>query len=425
MLKAFPTVNLYDFLAIIFDYLLSSEDYPALMSKDYDVLIIGAGPGGSTAAALLAKQGIRTAIVEKDEFPRFKIGESLLPYSTDILRKSGAMEVVDSGKYIRKYGAQFIDHRFENEIYFEFKEGLDSDHPYAFEVVRSEFDKDLLEYAKSLGVDVFQPESVKSVLEKEEHIELQTTERTLTASYVIDASGRNALMGRKKKLRSSTQEFNNIAVFTHFKNTKRGLGEREGDITIGVLPDHCWSWIIPFKGNECSVGIVLDAKKHSKAEFTEDLIREKLSCHPKFNEILENAESIRPVQMASNYSERCSELTGPRWLLLGDAAGFLDPVFSSGVHIALKSADIASEVLTDAVKTNRLITETELGQNYANDLFKGMIRFRSLLRLFYHTDFVSSMQKVLHRPNTLRAFTSAVGGDMWNDKNPLFSNNVL
>ena len=395
------------------------------MKTDYDVAIIGGGPGGSTAAALLAKQGIRCAIIEKDEFPRFKIGESLLPYSTDILRKSGAMEVIDSGKYIRKYGAQFIDHRLENEIYFEFKEGIDSDHPYAFEVVRSEFDKDLIDHAISLGVEVFQPEKVISIEEHKTHIEIKTSERTISAKYVLDASGRNALLGRKKKLRSSTQEFNNIAVFTHFKNTKRGLGEREGDITIGVLPDHCWSWIIPFKGNECSVGIVVDAKKYSKADYNEELIREKLSCHPKFNDILENAESTRPVQMASNYSEKCSELTGPRWLLLGDAAGFLDPVFSSGVHIALKSADIASEVLAEAIKNDSLLTETELGRSYANELFKGMQRFRSLLKLFYDTDFVASMQKVLQRPNTLRAFTSAVGGDMWNDSNPLFSNKVL
>ena len=171
------------------------------------------------------------------------------------------------------------------------------------------------------------------------------------------------------------------------------------------MPDHCWSWIIPFQGDQCSIGIVLDAKKHSKAELTEDLIREKLSCHPKFDEILENAEATRPVQMASNYSEKCSEITGPRWLLLGDAAGFLDPVFSSGVHIALKSADLASEVIINAAKYDRILTDTELGQNYANELFKGMQRFRSLLNLFYDTDFISSMQKVLHRPNTLKAFT--------------------
>jgi len=397
----------------------------SLNYRNVDVAVIGGGPGGSTLAALLAKEGINAVILEKEKFPRFKIGESLLPYSMDILRKSGAFDIIDSGNFIRKYGAQFIDWRKEQEVYFDFQNSLDSDHPFSFEVQRSEFDSELLNHAKNLGTQVFQPEEVKNIIEKKDLIEIQTNMGRLNCRYLIDASGRNSVLGRLFKTRQRNKEFNNISMFSHFKNVKRSPGKNEGDIVVGILPDHCWSWLIPFKGEITSVGVVIDANKNKDAALSEDFIRQLFSAHPKLVHLMSGAKCIRPIQSVTNYSEKCTDFMGPRWLLLGDAAGFLDPVFSSGVHVALKSAELASLAVVEALKQDLPFNEVQAGISYPGELTKGIERFRSLLRLFYETDFVPAMEKVKKRPHTLQAFTAALGGDVWNEANPLFQSGVL
>ena len=144
--------------------------------NSFDVIVIGGGPGGSTAATLLSQKGLNVALFEQEEFPRFKIGESLLPYSMDVLKKSGVFPKIDSGKYIKKYGASFIDYRYDDPIYFEFANGLDNEHPYAFEVPREMFDQDLLDHAKENGVEVFQPVRVQEISLLQDSVQVKTAE---------------------------------------------------------------------------------------------------------------------------------------------------------------------------------------------------------------------------------------------------------
>ncbi len=394
--------------------------------QKFDVAVIGGGPGGSTIAALLAKKNHSVVLIEKESYPHFKIGESLLPHSMDILKKSGVYDRIDNGKYIRKYGASFIDHRESKPLYFEFANGLDSDHAFAFEVPRDQFDKDLLEHAQELGVHVLQPSTVQSVTFKDDRVEMDTDTVQLSATFVVDASGRAAVLGKKFQSRQKNQHFfNNVAVYNHYRNVKRDVQEQEGDIVIGILPEQCWSWHIPFKGEVTSVGVVFSPESFKKHKNNPNLIEEKLQCHPKFKDMMAEAEPLGPLKTAANYSYASEKKLGERWIMVGDAATFLDPVFSSGVHLSLRSAELSAEVIDEALKANTTLTRTQSGKNYDTTLQKGVDRFQSLLLLFYQSPFYKHMSKTIEKDFLYKSFTSAIGGDMWNEDNCLFRLGVL
>jgi flavin-dependent dehydrogenase len=391
----------------------------------HDVIIIGAGPGGSTLAAILAQKGVDVAIIEKQVFPWFKVGESLLPYSMDILKRSGAFEKIDSGKYIRKYGAQFLDHREQGEVYFEFLHALDEQHPFAFQVERAEFDHDLLKHAASVGAKVYQPETVERIVETEKDVTVETDKHIFHGKFLADSSGRRAMMGQQLKIRTRKNGFNNVAVFSHFENVKRPPERQAGDIIIGILPNKAWSWMIPFTGPITSVGVVVDAQTYKGCEFNEAFLRERLCTHPKLESAMADAKCMRPTQMASNYSESCTSFLGSRWILVGDAATFLDPVFSTGVHVSLQSASFAADVVLEALEKNVTLPQTVFGPSYESRVLLGVTRLKSLLRMFYDTDFIPAMKKAMKRTEIMKSFTSVVGGDAWNDENELFKMNVL
>lgn len=393
--------------------------------KSHDVLIVGGGPGASTLGALLARQGVDVGLVEKETFPRFKIGESLLPCSMDVFRESGVFDKLDAGKYIRKFGAKFICHKRNEQIYFDFSDNGSFSKSMAFEVERAEFDSDLLEHASECGVTVYQPETVTEMRFGEGFAEVITDRQTFRARYVADASGRAALLGNKMHMRQANTDLNNVAVFAHFQGVKREPGRREGDIIIGLLPNHAWSWTIPFKGNKTSVGVVTNAKFVDKERVLEDYIEKSIRCSPLFEELMEKAERVTDVMVLSNWSHTCERFFGDRWIAVGDAAAFLDPIFSSGVHVSVSSALMVSRVLSRALKSDASLSEPALGPAYEKDLRRGVKRFHNLIRLFYDTDFVGDMQTILQRPHTRRAFTAAVAGDVWDEDNVAFKMGAL
>ncbi len=396
------------------------------MKSHFDVIIAGAGPGGSTLATLLSKHKLNVALIEKESFPTFKIGESLLPYSMDILKESGVFQKIDSGKYIRKYGASFISHLDEDPIYFEFANGLDKDHTFAFEVPRGQFDLDLLDHARSNNVTVLQPEKVQSVDLEKTPVAVKTDKQEMTCDFFVDATGRNAFLGNLFKNRKMNPHFiNNIAVYNHFSGVSRKLQKAEGDIIIGVLPENSWSWHIPFKGEVTSVGIVFSNEAFKKIKNEDNKIQKIMSLYPKFQEIMKDSKPLKSERIATNYSYSSQEKVGKNWMMLGDAATFLDPVFSSGVHISLKSAKLASEVILQASNTKKPLNSTNAGSAYEDQLKKGVDRFQSLLLLFYKTSFLKHMSRVIKTEAVYKSFTSAIGGDMWNDQNLLFRMGVL
>jgi flavin-dependent dehydrogenase len=394
--------------------------------KKHDVIVIGGGPGGSTAAALLAKKGYDVGVFERENYPRFHIGESLLPASMPIFKESGFYETLSGGKYIRKYAARFVDYLTDEEVRFGFEGGFNADIPMAFEVERAVFDKDILEHAGKCGATVYQPARVKTVAFYESHVSVRTwAGEDYEAKYVIDATGRDSLIGKQTQQRVPHQGLNNVAVFSHFVGVKRHEGKAEGDIVIGLLPDRAWSWIIPFKGDKTSIGVVCNSSVFKANSDLGDYLHQRFRGSPRLAEYVDGAERTTEVTVISNYSHHCTEYYGDRRLLVGDAAAFLDPIFSSGVHVSVTSAKFASEVIDQCLKSGAMIRENGLGAKYQEDLNRGIHRFHSLISLFYNSNFVASMKKTLLRPHVLAAFTSAVAGDMWNEENVIFKTNVL
>ena len=376
------------------------------------------------AATVLAQKGFNVAVVEMEQYPRFHIGESLLPATMPLYKETGFYKVLDSGKYIRKYGARFIDYRDDDEVYFGFADGLNQDIPMAFEVERSQLDKDLLAYAQSQGATVYQPEKVIEFDLETTGVRLQTDKRKIEAEYMIDVSGRDALIGKRMKMRQMNTDLNNLAVFAHFKGVKRREGIHEGDITIGLLPDRAWTWIIPFKGEITSVGVVASEKFSGQPEL-ETYFNEKVLKSATVREFMKNAERVGDWHCIGNYSHTCEKFYGERWLLSGDAALFLDPIFSSGVHMSTSSSKFAAETIMKAFADKRPLTDPDLGAPYEAKVRKGAKRFHNLIGLFYEGHFVEQMKKTLQRENMRKGFTSAVAGDVWNDDNFLFQKNVL
>ena len=224
-------------------------------------------------------------------------------------------------------------------------------------------------------------------------------------------------------MRQKNPLFNHIAVFSHYKNIDRSFHRREGDIIIGILPEGSWSWHIPLLGETTSVGIVCHSDIFRKNKDNENFIEESLQCHPSFKSMMKKAERVRPIEVASNYSFANKEMMGARWLSVGDAASFLDPVFSSGVHIALQSANLASDCILQAFQKSQNLKSYK--ESYESQLRLGIQRFENLLQIFYRTDFTDNCRKLEKRPQAYQAMTSAVAGDMWNDNNPLFRFNIM
>ncbi|MGZ3723581.1 MAG: NAD(P)/FAD-dependent oxidoreductase [Bdellovibrionales bacterium] len=392
--------------------------------QKHDIIIIGGGPGGSHAATLLAKKGFDVAIVEREEYPRFHIGESLLPASMPLLKESGFYEVLNSGKYITKCGARFIDYRNEDEVYFGFAEGFNTDIPTAFEVERSHFDKDILAFAVKSGAKLYQPENVLEVDLLADGVRIQTDKHLFEAQYVMDISGRDSILGKRMKMREVNADLNNVAVFAHYKGVKRKPGRDEGDIIIGLLPNRSWTWIIPFKGDVTSVGVVASAKFAGNVDL-EAYLNESLLQSETVKNLMKDSERCSEFRSIGNYSHTCKKFYGDRWILCGDAAMFLDPIFSSGVHMSLSSSTFAVETIIKAFADKRSLNDPDLGAPYEALVRKGAKRFHNLISLFYEGHFVEQMKKTLVRENMRKGFTSAVAGDVWNEGNFLFSKNVL
>jgi len=394
------------------------------MTQKHDVLIIGGGPGGSTAATVLAKKGLDVAIIEREEYPRFHIGESLLPATMPLFKETGFYEVLNSGKYITKCGARFIDYATENQCYFGFAEGFNTEIPSAFEVERSEFDKDILEYAVKSGAKLYQPENVIEIDMQPTGVTLQTDKRRFEAAYVMDVSGRDSIIGKRMKIRDVNADLNNVAVFAHFENVKRYPGRDEGDITIGLLPDRAWTWIIPFQGKVTSVGVVASAKFFGNPDL-ETYFNENVLGSETVKDFMKDSVRVSEFRSIGNYSHTCRKFYGDRYILSGDAAMFLDPIFSSGVHVSCTSSKLAAETVARALTEKCSLEEPGFGDTYEAYVRKGAKRFHNLISMFYDGNFVDQMNKTLQRENIKKGFTSAVAGDVWNESNFLFTKNVL
>lgn len=328
----------------------TSREKSTKIAQRCDVLVIGGGPGGAANAAMLAREGLDVVLVERGRHPRFHIGESLLPYSMPILEDLGVLERVrEIG--VHKSGAEFVSADGDEEKEFLFERALLDGPGHAYQVHRAEFDALLFRRAEELGARVMEETTatVLSLGEREAQVatrDMEGRESLWTTAFLIDASGRSSLTSKMLDQKRPDPRNTSAAIFGHFSGVPRREGPRGGNIRIH-LTDPGWMWEIPLKDGVTSVGLVAPgAYMKGREGGISDFFWQHVNRHTHVRGKLEKAETLRDLSATGNFSYRATEATGPNHLKVGDAYGFLDPIFSTGVHLALLSArDAAAAVL--------------------------------------------------------------------------------
>lgn len=324
-----------------------------------DVAVIGGGPGGATISSLLADKGWQVALFEKDPFPRFHIGESLLPRNLAIFARLGVLDRVRQIG-VPKRGAEFIpDIPDRNTRTFYFSEALKPTSPYAFQVPRDRFDRLLLDNARDKGVMVHQPAKVEDIhLAPTGSHELQVRgekgeRRAWRCTFLVDASGRDSLLGRRLQWKWKNPRNDMGAVYAHFQDGQRREGPAEGNISVYWF-EQGWLWLIPLPGGVMSVGAVcrMDYLRSRKGSLAE-LFQETIERCPEARDRLTGAHRIGKIHATGSYSYRSRKSYGHRFLMVGDAYTFLDPVFSSGVLLAMRGGELGAETVDGALRRPR------------------------------------------------------------------------
>jgi len=328
---------------------ISQTNAPGAKSARCDVLVIGGGPGGSTAAGLLAEKGYRVVLLEKARHPRFHIGESLLPANLPIMERLGvAAQIGAMG--MQKWGAEFVSHWDGRSQEFHFARGWDKSLPMAYHVRRSEFDAILIKRAAQLGAQVIEGCRVRDVdflagcvRVHADHDDGRSA--SWTADYIVDASGRDTFLGNRLQVKHRDKKHNSAALYAHFAGARRDCGKREGNVTIYWF-DHGWLWFIPLADGATSVGaVVWPYYMKSRSVPVREFFLATIALCPPLAERLSAATLVSDVEATGNYSYACDISHGANYLLVGDAYCFVDPVFSSGVMLAMNSGAAAADAI--------------------------------------------------------------------------------
>ena len=393
--------------------------------QDYEAIVIGGGPAGSAAATVLAQQGHRVLLLEKETFPRYRIGESLLPYCYFPLERMGLIEKMSASRFVEKHSVQFVTTDGKVSAPFYFFQHFDHPASTSWQVVRSEFDSLLLENAREKGVDARQGVTVTDFLRDDGKVvgvkatDLDGSVSEFRGSVTIDATGRNALAIAKNRWRKWDPQLNKVATWTYFEDAVRDPGLEAGATTVAYLPEKGWFWYIPLPDNMVSVGIVGESSYLFRD--TKDL--GEIFCR----EIGKNAwikEHLAPARQQGDYhvtkefsyrSEYCAE---DGLVLVGDAFAFLDPVFSSGVYLALRSGELAADAIHAALASGEVSTDAFVG--YSERVCREIEAMRKLVYAFYDRAF--SFGKLIKKNPDLRSdLTDCLIGNLDRDFSELFS----
>ena len=361
-------------------------EQPAPAIEHCDVVVIGGGPGGSTAAIELARAGHHVIALEKARHPRFHIGESLLPMNLPLFERLGVLDKVRAlGVY--KRGADFEADNERGYTTYAFDRAIGRSPPHAYQVYRQDFDQMLYRHARACGADAREGHegvALEQCGPRKSWLEVRTDDGRgyrICARYVVDASGRDALLSTRRKLRRRNERHQSAAIFGHFRGAAARQGEDAGNISIYNF-EHGWMWMIPLPGGVMSVGAVCrpDYLKQRRGR-TEEFLRDTLRLNPALWQRLEGAELIgEEIRVTGNYSYDATRMGGPGWVLVGDAFAFLDPVFSSGVYLAMSGAEQAARVVDQALREPR--REKVLLRRLERRQRAGMARFSFFIHRF-------------------------------------------
>jgi flavin-dependent dehydrogenase len=385
--------------------------------KECDVLIIGGGPSGSIAATNLAQKGFSVEVLEKLDFPRFVIGESLLPHCNAILAKNNLLDRITAQGYILKAGAIFEKENKEKQVY-HFRENIGEPYNTTFQVKREEFDHELLKGAASFGANVTHGVEVTAYNQNENVVTAQDREGNALeykARFVLDCSGYGRVLPRLLDLEIPSKFKTRKAIFTRIENDIRPEGELSGYITIFIHGNNdAWIWVIPFSDGTTSVGIVcsddyFDTYGMSQEDFWDHIISTTSNAKDRFI----NAKKLQPVGMIEGYSSNVKTMHGKGFALAGNATEFLDPVFSSGVTLALVSGDLAADCIARELNGEAVNWQIE----YEDIMMEGINVFRDFVLAWYDGRLQQVFFSKTKKESFTRAISSILSGYVWNKKN--------
>ena len=387
------------------------------------VVVIGAGPAGAIAATLLKRKGHDVLIIERQLFPRFSIGESLLSHCLDFVEEAGMLEAVKAAGFQKKNGAAFAWR--DQYSAFDFGDTFSQGQPSTFQVQRGTFDKLLADQAELQGVEIrYQQEIIAGDFDSPQPVlsvrREDGSEYQLQAQFVLDASGYGRVLPRLLDLEAPSNFPVRKAVFTHIEDHIDPANFDREKILVSIHPVHrdVWFWSIPFSDGRCSQGVVADAQRFAdKPEDLDACLREFIDETPHLQALLKDAVWDTPARTIGGYSANVKTLYGPNFALLGNAAEFLDPVFSSGVTIAMRSASMAAKVLDRQLQGETVDWESE----FSKPLKRGVDTFRAYVEGWYEGTFQDVIFYQDGTQEIRRMICAILAGYAWDERNPFVS----
>jgi len=397
------------------------------MKSTHDVLIIGGGPSGTGTAAILAEYGHKVLVLEREKFPRYHIGESLIPFTFGPLERLGLIPKMRKSHFVKKYSVSFVQPDGKRSQPFYFFNRYDRETiAQSWQVLRSEFDQMLAEHARERGAEVREETTVTQLLKNDSGrvigVEVKNKDGSmehLFAKLVIDASGKEAFASNRLGWRVGDPYLNKVAVWTYYKGSKRGEGIDEGATTIAFVPQKGWFWHIPQHDDMVSVGVVAEGKYLSRdgVKDPETMFQREIGENKWIEERLSTGTCTGEYWITSEYSRHSKYGASPGLLLVGDAFAFLDPVFSSGVMLALKSAVLAGEAVHQALIDDDV--SPQRFTEYAALIREGIENMRKLVYAFYEPNF-SFKDVIMKYPEAGDAITDCLSGDLNKDYTQLW-----
>ena len=394
--------------------------------NNYDAVIIGGGPAGASAAAILAGFGHRVLVLEREKFPRYHVGESMIPFTFQPLEKLGLVELMKRSAFQKKYSVQFVAPNGKASQPFYFFNRYDKETvAQTWQVLRSEFDEMLLNHARAKGAEVHEEITVIDLLREGAKVvgvrarQKDGTEVEFHAPITLDATGKEAFSTVRNGWRIKDPFLNKVAVWTYYRGSKRESGIDEGQTTVAMIPDKGWFWHIPQHNDMVSVGVVAEGKYLSRAGLKDPqaIFAREIGENLWIKEHLSHGRSTGEYFITSEYSFHSRHCGCEGLLLIGDAFCFLDPVFSSGLLLALKSGVMAGEDVQLALTRNDF--SPSWFECYARSMRQGIENMRKLVYAFYNPNF--SFKQVIDKyPEAADEITDCLSGDVNKDFEPLW-----
>ena len=394
----------------------------ATLPEETEVIVVGGGPAGTTAATIAAQQGRCVMLFERDRFPRFHVGESLIPETFWTLKRLGMVERLSGSQFVEKHSVQFVNEKGFLSAPFYFVDHRDDESSQTWQVRRDEFDEMMLRNAESHGVKVHEGMRVLEVLfDGTRATGVRVADESgniskIASKVVVDASGQAAMVTSRLGLREWDPVLKKAAVWSYWKGAARGTGRDEGATLVMQLDEkQGWLWYIPLNDDVVSIGVVAGYDylfQDRESKVPETVYATELKRCPGLNGRLDNAVQVEPVRVAKEYSYRARDVAGDGWVLVGDAFGFLDPLYSSGILLALKSGELAGDAVVSALEKNDLSAD-RLGC-WGEDYVRGMDRMRRLVYEFY--DGFNFGKFVKRFPHLRGHVTDLLIGDLFNER---------